>query len=87
VSDFEPSVTEKIIIDKELHIDENTMHGLNALLHWLKGFEASGNGNVPGHFELVMFYRTLKSYDYDRRRREADEMYKLQQDDSSSGES
>ncbi len=38
-------------------------------------------------FELVMFYRTLKSYDYDRRRREADELYKLQQDDSSSGES
>lgn len=41
-------------------ITEQDYQGLNALIHWLKGFEAgSTHGRVPGHFELVSHFRTL----------------------------
>lgn len=86
MSGFEPSANEEIIITEEMRVDVRTMQGINALIHWLKGFEAGGNGVVPGHFELVMHYRTLMAHDYERRRREANELYELQQSDSSSGD-
>lgn len=38
---------------------QNELDGLNALIHWCDGFEKSGKGRVPGHFELVMLYRSL----------------------------
>ncbi len=85
MSSFESSVTDKVIITEEMHVGADTMQGMNALIHWLKGFEAGGNGVVPGHFELVMHYRSLMSHDYERRRREADELYKLQEDDIPGG--
>lgn len=79
MSGFEPSANEEIIITEEMRVDVHTMQGMNALIHWLKGFESNGNGVVPGHFELVMHYRTLMSHDYERRRCEADKLYKLQE--------
>ena len=36
------------------------LDGMNALVHWLTGFEAGGHGAVPGHFELTMHLRSLK---------------------------
>jgi hypothetical protein len=43
-----------------VNIDSSINLGLYALLNWLDGFEAKG-GQVPGHFELLMFFRTLQS--------------------------
>lgn len=43
----------------ELGIWQSTVDGLCALIHWLNGFEAAGKGRVPGHFELVMHFRSL----------------------------
>ncbi len=39
----------------------DTFQGLVALDNWLRGFEAGGNGRVPGHFELTMHLRQLRS--------------------------
>ena len=60
MSSFEHTVVTDIHI-KDLTVDVTTMHGLNALLHWCKGFSDGGHGDVPGHFELVMHLRALKS--------------------------
>ena len=38
-----------------------TINGLYSLLNWLDGFESAGRGNVPGHFELVMHFRSLRA--------------------------
>lgn len=38
---------------------QNDLDGLNALIHWCDGYEKAGKGRVPGHFELVMLYRSL----------------------------
>lgn len=35
------------------------MDSLNALIHWLNGFEAAHGTRVPGHFDLLMHYRTV----------------------------
>lgn len=39
---------------------QSEMDGLNALIHWLQGFEAAGHGRIPGHHDLVMHYRALR---------------------------
>jgi hypothetical protein len=41
-------------------LTQEMLCGLNALLHWLKGFEAaSEDGDVPGHFHLLMLHKEL----------------------------
>jgi hypothetical protein len=36
------------------------MDGLQQLLNWLDGFKRGSNaGDIPGHFQLVMHYRSL----------------------------
>jgi hypothetical protein len=64
VSDYEPL----IVLDQPSRMVQVSLHrdqlvGLHALIHWLKGYEMSGNGSgrVPGAFELVMHYRSLRS--------------------------
>lgn len=42
-------------------ITQSTLDGLSMLNTWLEGFHGAGKGQVPGHHELVMFYRTLRS--------------------------
>lgn len=40
-------------------VDQSTQNGLYSLINWLDGFEARG-GSVPGHFELVMYFRQIQ---------------------------
>ena len=42
-------------------ITQSSLDGLAMLIKFCEGMEASGRGKVPGSFELVVFYRTLKS--------------------------
>lgn len=42
-------------------ITQSSLDGLQALIQYCNGVEASGKGRVPGSFELLMFYRTLGS--------------------------
>lgn len=42
-------------------ITQSSLDGLNALIHYCSGVENSGKGRLPGSFELVMFYRQLRS--------------------------
>lgn len=44
----------------ETFVDKQTQNGLYALINWLDGFEAKG-GSVPGHFELVMYFRQMQN--------------------------
>ena len=57
----EPTIhfTDRIVISHSLW--KQYADGLNALIHWLDGYEAARPGSkaVPGHFELVMHYREL----------------------------
>lgn len=46
-----------------LKVTQSTLDGLNALIHYLGGFENGKSGRIPGHFELVMHYRALQGYD------------------------
>jgi len=39
-------------------IDQGALDGLNALIHWLDGFQ-EGKGRIPGAHDLVMHYRNL----------------------------
>ena len=58
----EPYSGNYVVIDK-FQVGQNTLDGLNALIHWIKGFEAGGNhGRIPGGFELVMHYRNLRGH-------------------------
>jgi len=54
--DFETSVVKYL---ENLTISADTMQGLNALIHWIDGFQAADKGKVPGSFSLLMLYRTL----------------------------
>lgn len=40
-------------------VTEDQYQGLHSLLNWLQGFEAAGKGVIPGHPELVFFFRGL----------------------------
>lgn len=51
----EPSVTVPV------WLNQSRLDGLQTLIQFCKGMERSGQGIVPGSFELVMFYRTLRS--------------------------
>ena len=41
-------------------LTQSSLDGLNALIHYCEGVENSGKGRVPGSFELIMFYRTIR---------------------------
>jgi len=41
-------------------VTQSNLDGIQALMQWCEGFEASGKGRVPGSFELTMFMRTIK---------------------------
>jgi hypothetical protein len=47
-------------IEFRMWTDQQTVDGLNALIHWLKGYERKGEGRVPGHFDLIMHYRSIR---------------------------
>ena len=61
MSDFEPLI---VLDDREathkVTLFRDHLVGMHALIHWLEGFEKSGQGRVPGKFELVMHYRSLR---------------------------
>lgn len=62
MSDFEPMGVIEKPTPVTITLQPETIVGLHALLHWLKGFEAGGggtHGRTPGHFELVMHYRAI----------------------------
>lgn len=40
---------------------QDQLDGLCALIHYCEGVAKSGQGRVPGSFELVMHYRELRS--------------------------
>ena len=41
-------------------IDQWDLDALNALVHWLDALEKfGGKGRIPGHFQLLMMYRTI----------------------------
>lgn len=50
----EPSVTAEVVIT------QSTLDGIVQLLTWLEGYQAAKSGQIPGDFELVMFYRELR---------------------------
>jgi len=41
-------------------LTQDSLDGLNALIHYCEGARSSGGGAVPGEHELIMFYRTIK---------------------------
>jgi len=43
-----------------VRLTQSSLDGMNALINYCKGLEDSGKGKVPGSFELVIFYRTIK---------------------------
>ena len=47
-----------VYLDK-VWITQDYFDGMCQLINWLDGFEAAGKGRVPGHHELIMFYRGL----------------------------
>jgi hypothetical protein len=49
----EPSVTVPICVT------QSALDGLNTLIRLLEGYQLAKSGQIPGHFELIMFYRTL----------------------------
>ena len=71
MTDHEPTIhcppNSKPHLEADIHLEklwvtQSTLDGLNALVHWLQGFEAGGNhGRVPGHFDLVMHLRSMRS--------------------------
>ena len=48
---------------REARINLNQQHldGLQALIHYCKGVEDSGQGIPPGSFELIMHYRGIRN--------------------------
>ena len=47
----------------EHRLTAHQMHELHSLILWLDGFvRGSKEGIIPGHFELVILYRTLADY-------------------------
>ena len=40
-------------------ITQSSLDGLCMAIKYMDGLRDSGKGTSPGHFELVMFYRTL----------------------------
>jgi hypothetical protein len=62
MSDHEPIIhlPERTVTIANFWVTQEALDSINVLIHWLDGFEASSNhGRVPGHFELVMHYRSL----------------------------
>ncbi len=43
----------------QMWTNQKTVDGLNALIHWLKGYEARGDDHIPGHADLIMHYKSL----------------------------
>ena len=60
MSDHEPTIS-NLPNDWAVTIvmHQSTIDGLVALINWLDGFEEGGHKRVPGHFELVMHFRSL----------------------------
>jgi len=50
----DPSVTVPI------WVTQSSLDGMIALMNFCDGFEKGGNGRVPGSFEVLMFYRTIR---------------------------
>jgi hypothetical protein len=51
----EPSITVPV------WITQSNLDGLHALMQWLDGFIDAKGGTIPGHFELVMHFRQIRS--------------------------
>ncbi len=49
------------VVKAEVELFQDHLDGLCALMHFCEGVSRNGNGQVPGHFELVMHYRALKA--------------------------
>lgn len=41
-------------------ITQSSLDGIQTMIKFCDGLQRGGNGTVPGSFELVMFYRTLR---------------------------
>ena len=53
----------------ELYITADTLQGLMALTSWLQGFQAGGKGGwAPGHFELLMLLRQIRSVNVENKK-------------------
>lgn len=45
-----------------ISVTQDEVDGINALIHWLSGYtEGHGGGRIPGHFNLVMLYRSMRA--------------------------
>lgn len=48
-------------VNMNICIRQSDLDGLFTLMSFCNGFSKSGNGIVPGSFELVMFYRGIRA--------------------------
>lgn len=44
-------------------VSQDDLDGVYALITWLDGYVANGSTAVPGHYELLMLYRSLRNAD------------------------
>jgi hypothetical protein len=49
-------------------ITQSTLDGLFELMRFLGGMHVGGLGQIPGEFELIMFYRTIHNAIYEAER-------------------
>ena len=47
-------------VEVPVWITQSSLDGMITLMNFCDGFEKGGNGKVPGSFELLMFYRTIR---------------------------
>jgi hypothetical protein len=45
----------------DVRTTQDDLDALNALINWLDGYSAGSSDGVPGHYELTVFYRTLRA--------------------------
>ena len=48
-------------VEVPVWITQSSLDGMQALIQFINGLEAAGKGQVPGGFDLIMFYRQLDS--------------------------
>lgn len=52
-------ILDRPAVNVTVEVNQTDLIGLHSLQNWLRGFRRKDSEDIPGEFELVMFYRKI----------------------------